>query len=46
MVLILLLEGRGFLGFEFEKKILGGWGVSFGCFAGVFNGGSEKSCVF
>jgi len=46
MDLILLLEGRGFFRFEFEKKILGGWGASFSCFAGVFEGGFWKIVFF
>ena len=41
----LTLGRERFLGFEFDKKILGGWPGSFGCFAGVFEGGSGKSCV-
>ena len=32
--------------FEFDKKDLGDRGAIFGCFAGVFEGGSGKSCVF
>ena len=45
-MLILLLVGRCFLGFEFDKKFLADQVAIFGCFAGVFEGGSEKIVRF
>jgi len=42
MVLILLWVGRWVFGVQFDKKNLGDWGASFGCFARVFEGDLEN----
>jgi len=46
MLFDLTLVDKWFLGFEFDKKNLGDRGAIFGCFAGVFEGVSGKSCFF